>query len=315
MIELRGLTKTYEDVRAVSDVSLDVARGEVFGLVGPNGAGKTTLLRMLVGLLSPTSGACSVDGVPVSGDLRRLRQSVGYQPERPGLYPNLTVRETLTFYARLRGLGVADVDRALHSVGLESVSDRRVRTLSGGMGQRLNIGQALLGEPPVLLLDEPTNRLDPIGAFELRELLAGYNARGTTILLSSHRLDEVQVIADRIGIMIGGKLIADGTMEELRKRLNLGSRLTVRLRDLSESAVDAARAAGATAVEVSDGVLRFTCAPERKLEILSALEATGDLLDFSSEHVSLGEVFVRYAEAASHPPHLDVGREGSQREP
>jgi Cu-processing system ATP-binding protein len=198
MIEVRHLVKDFGPLRAVDDVSFPVGPGETFALLGPNGSGKTTILKCLAGLVHPTSGEVRIDG-PFS-----------YLPQRVAFPENLTAREVLRFYARLRR---APLDRAQFN----GFPDRPVQELSGGMLQRLGIAVAALGDAPVLLLDEPTISLDPEGAGAFREFLTRLRGQGRTILFSTHVLPDVEVLADRVGVLAGGRLAALKPMAELRR--------------------------------------------------------------------------------------------------
>ncbi|WP_435591270.1 ABC transporter ATP-binding protein [Nocardia sp. bgisy118] len=208
-----GLTKRYGEHLAVDDVGMRVAAGEIYGFLGPNGAGKTTTLRMLAGLIRPSAGVATVlGGAP--GDPAVLRR-IGALIESPGFYPYLSGRDNLRVLAKYRGLGRPEVADALDRVGLADRADDKFRTYSLGMKQRLGVGAALLGRPDLLILDEPTNGLDPAGMAEMRELITELAADGHTVLLSSHLLTEVQEICDRVGVISGGKLIAESTVAEL----------------------------------------------------------------------------------------------------
>jgi ABC-2 type transport system ATP-binding protein len=214
-----GLSKRYGDHTVVDRVTMTVPAGRVYGFLGPNGAGKTTTLRMLVGLVAPTTGTATVlGGTP--GDPAIARR-VGVLIEGPGFYPYLSGRDNLRVLAKYRGLGCADVSEALHRVGLSDRADDRFRAYSLGMKQRLGVGAALLGNPDLLILDEPTNGLDPSGMADMRELVVGLAADGHTVLLSSHLLAEVQQICDRVGVIAGGRLLAESTVAELRGQATL----------------------------------------------------------------------------------------------
>jgi len=222
-ISADGLTKRYGAIRAVDDVSLRVGRGEIYAFLGLNGAGKTTTIRMLLGMIRPTSGAAELLGKPVSANARDLWAQVGYLVETPHAYPELTVRENLEAFRRLRGLrDVKAVERTIERLELGANADRRAGTLSLGNAQRLGLAKALLHDPALLLLDEPTNGLDPAGVVEIRELLRELaHERGVTIFLSSHLLSEVARIATRFGVIHQGRLLEElsaGEMEQRRVR-------------------------------------------------------------------------------------------------
>ena len=215
-IEVAGLTKDFGAVRAVDDVSFRVGHGEVCGLLGPNGAGKTTTLRVLVGLLRPTAGRAGLLGVPMTPSNPVLAR-VGTMIEHSDFVPFLTGMRNLQIHWQEAGgkFADADVDEALTVAGLGDAINRKVKTYSQGMRQRLGIARALLGRPEVLVLDEPTNGLDPAEMREIRDLIRRLAARGATILLSSHLLSEVEQVCSHVVVMDRGKLVAAGTMAEL----------------------------------------------------------------------------------------------------
>lgn len=214
MIRYEGFAKVYGRVRAVEGLDLEVRTGETLALIGPNGSGKSTTLKAAVGLVRPTGGRVLLDGADVA--LEPLaRAGLGYLPQRVSFPEGVTAREAMRFYARLRGAGVAEVERLLDRVGLADAADRTTDGFSGGMRQRLGIAVALLGRPRVLLLDEPSAALDPTGALLVRDLIGGIAAEGTTVLLSSHDLAEVDALADRIAIFAGGRMSALGPLADL----------------------------------------------------------------------------------------------------
>lgn len=218
MIEVSHLTKQYGNHLAVDDVSFTVADGQICGLLGPNGAGKSTIMNILTGYLSATSGQVTVAGhhLPEEGDAAKA--CVGYLPEQPPLYPEMTVQEYLTFAAELKGVKKAErkeqVCRAARRTGLEAVLPRLIRSLSKGYKQRVGIAQALLGSPRLIILDEPTVGLDPAQVIEIRKLIRELG-RAHTVILSSHILSEVQAVCRQILILSKGHLAAAGSLEEL----------------------------------------------------------------------------------------------------
>jgi len=232
MIDVRSLSRRFGPLVAVDDVSFSVEKGVVAGLLGPNGAGKTTTLRMLTGCLGATAGTISIDGNDLAAAPDAARGALGYLPETPPLYVDMTVRGYLDHAARLRRVPGATrraaVDRALERTDLTAVAGRLIGHLSKGFRQRVGIAQALVHEPPVLILDEPTSGLDPAQMAQVRALIA--NLRGDhTILLSTHLLSEVTASCDRVLILVGGRLVADGTEDELRARSGLGRTIALRL--------------------------------------------------------------------------------------
>lgn len=231
-IRVCGLVKNYGDLAAVDDVALEVDAGEVYALVGLNGAGKTTLIRMLLAMVRPTAGSVELMGRPVTD--RSVWADVGYLVETPSAYPDLTVRENLEVARRLRRLPRGTVvDEALERFGLGQYAKSRARTLSLGNAQRLGLAKALLHHPRILVLDEPVNGLDPAGVVEVRELLVALaRDHGVAVLLSSHLLAEVALVATRIGVLHNGRLIEEFDSAQLPAR----TRLEVKTRDLSRAA-------------------------------------------------------------------------------
>lgn len=224
-IDIRHLGKTYGEVTAVTDVSLRVARGEIFGFLGPNGAGKTTSVKMLVGLVRPTHGGGTVLGARL-GD-RRARAKLGYLPELFRYQEWLSAREVLRFHCRLSGISPRDaaVRQVLELVGLAQRAADRVGTYSKGMQQRLGLAVALLGNPELVVLDEPTSALDPIGRHDVREILRGLKAKGTAVFLNSHLLTEVEHVCDRVAIVSRGTVVAEGSVADI-----VGKQSAVRIR-------------------------------------------------------------------------------------
>jgi ABC-2 type transport system ATP-binding protein len=217
MIEVQGLTKRYGATVAIDDVSFSVARGDVVGFLGPNGAGKSTTMRIVSGSLGATAGTAKVDGVDVSEDPRKVQAMLGYAPEVPPVYTNMSVRDYVTFAATIKG--VADVkaatDRALARVGLERTSGRLIEHLSKGYRQRVGLAQALVHDPKVLVLDEPTSGLDPAQRVEIRNLLAELAQGERTVILSTHVLGEIEAICSRVIIINRGRIVAQDNLASL----------------------------------------------------------------------------------------------------
>ncbi|HEX6261363.1 MAG TPA: ABC transporter ATP-binding protein [Actinomycetota bacterium] len=255
LIRSTGLTKTYGEVTAVRDLDLAVGRGEVYGFLGPNGAGKTTTLRMLLGLIHPTSGSAEVLGRP-PGDPEGLVR-VGAMVEEPAFYPYLTGRDNLRVITRYAGLSEDGIDEALGTVELLPRADSKFKTYSQGMKQRLGIAAALLKGPDLLILDEPTNGLDPAGMVEMRTLIRHLGTGERTVLLSSHLLAEVQQICDRVGVISKGRLVFEGSVDELRGR----AAVAIRAEPLDLARRRAEEVLGPGRVEVRDGELVVDAEP------------------------------------------------------
>jgi ABC-2 type transport system ATP-binding protein len=236
ILRTEGLSKTFEvglrrrRVHAVQDLSLSVNQGEIFGFVGPNGAGKTTTIKMLMGLIFPTRGRAWIFDTPIPS--RESKTRIGYLPEHPAWYEFLTGREALRFFARLSGLSRAErnprCEELLELVGLTAAGDRQIRKYSKGMQQRLGIAQALLSDPSFVVLDEPMSGLDPIGRREVRDLILDLKRRGKTVFFSTHILPDVETLCDRVGVIVGGKLLDVGRLDEL---------LSARLRSVELTAI------------------------------------------------------------------------------
>jgi ABC-2 type transport system ATP-binding protein len=220
MIRFEEVTKTYGDVVAVDALDLLVEDGELFVFLGPNGAGKTTSIKMCATLLLPTAGRVLVDGMDAVGDSLEVRGAIGYLPENPFLYEGLSARQMLSFAGEARSLDPARLkrraDELLALLELEEAADQQIRGYSHGMRKKVAIATALLHDPHVLLFDEPTSGLDPRSARVVKDLLLGLRDRGTTVFLSTHILEVAERMCDRVGIIQDGRLIAAGSMEDLR---------------------------------------------------------------------------------------------------
>ena len=232
MFQVRGLVKSYGPLRAVDGVSFEVRKGELYGLLGPNGAGKTTTMSMLSGLLAPDEGTILFDGADLAVHPLEIKAQLGVVPQEPALYDNLTARENLSFWAglyrlegkRLRGA----VDRALEQVGLTDRAGDPVKHYSGGMKRRLNLALGLVHSPRAVLMDEPTVGIDPQARLNILEAVRQVARSGTTVIYTTHYLEEVEQLCDRIGIMDHGRILAEGTLDELIRRV--GGRETVTVR-------------------------------------------------------------------------------------
>lgn len=245
-VEVIGLTKRYnlpwkrKVLVAVDHLNLTVRRGEVFGLLGPNGSGKSTTLKMLLSLIQPTEGEARIFGQPV--DTIEARRSVGFLPENPYFYKFLNGDETLRFYGGLAGMKGAPLEKKIeeliHLVGLENGRDRPLSAYSKGMLQRIGLAQALIHDPELLFLDEPTAGVDPIGSREIRDLIVRLREMGKTVVFSSHLLEQVQEVADRVAIMSLGKKMVEGSLEEL---LTVQDKTQITVQDLSPAAQEEVR--------------------------------------------------------------------------
>jgi ABC-2 type transport system ATP-binding protein len=221
VIEVSHLVKNYRDLKAVQDVSFEVKPGEILGFLGPNGAGKTTTMRILTGVIPPTSGSVKVCGFDVFEQPLEVKKRIGYLPENPPLYPEMTVRDYLAFVASIKGIASkarrAEVDRVAQKTNCDKFIERVIGNLSKGQRQRVGLAQALLGDPQVLILDEPTVGLDPAQIIEVRELIKSLAGKHT-IVLSTHILPEVTATCQRVLIIASGKVVANDDLAGLRSR-------------------------------------------------------------------------------------------------
>jgi ABC-2 type transport system ATP-binding protein len=270
IVETHSLTKRYgSGVLAVNSVDMSVRRGEVYGFLGPNGAGKTTTLRMLVGLIRPTSGTANVAGHTPGSPAGLAR--IGALIESPGFYPYMSGRENLEVVADLASVGQKRVDEVLDMVELTSRARRKFGTYSTGMKQRLGVAGALLKDPDLLILDEPSNGLDPQGMAEMRKLIKDIAQGGRTVLLSSHLLGEVEQICDRVGVISGGRLVIQSTVQDL-----LGEKgVLVRAQPSDRAGEVLTRMFGPEAVVREDGFFHLKTDPGQSVEINRQLMASG----------------------------------------
>jgi ABC-2 type transport system ATP-binding protein len=229
LLACHGLVKRFGRTLAVDDVGFEIAPGEAYGLLGPNGAGKTTTISMLCGLLDLDAGEVTVAGASLRAKPTSVKAAIGYVPQEIALYPDLTARENLTFFGRLYGMGgrelTARTAEVLELVELEGRADERIDTYSGGMKRRVNIAAGLLHRPTLLVLDEPTVGVDPQSRNAILERVAQLNREGMALLYTSHYMEEVERLCDRIGIMDGGRMIAEGTRRELVDRIGQADRI------------------------------------------------------------------------------------------
>jgi ABC-2 type transport system ATP-binding protein len=291
VIETEVLSKRYGDLLAVDRLTLRVPRGEVYGFLGPNGAGKTTTLRMLLGLVRPSAGSAAVAGAR-PGSAEGLAR-VGALIEGPGFYPFLSGRHNLRVMAAHAGVDAARADAVLEEVRLADRAGDRFDTYSQGMKQRLGIASALLKDPDVLILDEPTTGLDPKGMAEMRTFIRDLGSGRRTVLLSSHMMQEVEQVCDRVGVIHRGALVKEGTVDELRG----GRSLVVRAAP-AEGAIRVLEGLPeVAAVTTEDGELKVTADPAAAAGINRALVGAGIAVsELRSERASLEEVFLGLTE-------------------
>ncbi len=240
MIEVKNLTKRYGALKAVDDISFSVDSGEVLGFLGPNGAGKSTTMNIITGYISSSSGTVTVDGSEILEEPKKTKAKIGYLPEIPPLYPDMTVRKYLEFMFDLKKVKLPKkehIDEVTRLVGLTEMSGRIIKNLSKGYRQRVGFAQALIGNPPVLILDEPTVGLDPKQIIEFRKLIRSLGKKHT-VIFSSHVLSEVSATCDRVIVISNGKIVADGKTDELSQSLSGKKKLTLTVASESSSVID-----------------------------------------------------------------------------
>ncbi|HYL97596.1 MAG TPA: ABC transporter ATP-binding protein [Blastocatellia bacterium] len=297
IIAVSELVKTYGRFRALDSVSFEVDPGETFALLGPNGSGKTTALKCLAGLTVPTSGTLKIGGLDLKRQPTEARNLISYLPQRVSFHESLTAREVMEFYCRLRRLNPSRIDQlfSMSSFHFNGSASRPVGQFSGGMIQRLGLAVACLPDAPIILLDEPTVSLDPHGAIEFRAFLTGMKRAGKTIVISSHMLADVEELADRVAILVDGKLVGLEPIQSLRQNLENTGRMEVVMATPGKEWIDVAVKAGASTATIDGESLFISCAPEKRLDVLRAIEsAGGQVVSFSTKETSLEDVYLRY---------------------
>lgn len=300
MFHVERLTKRFGEIRAVDGITFEVRKGELYGLLGPNGAGKTTTMSMMAGLLAPDDGRVLFDGTDLAADPIRVKGQLGVVPQEPALYESLNARENLRFWGAFYGLTgsalAAAVDGVLDVTGLAARAKEPVKNFSGGMKRRLNLGIGLVHAPRAVLMDEPTVGIDPQARLNILQVVRDVAAAGTTILYTTHYLEEAETLCDRIGIMDHGKILAEGTLDELKRRV--GGREVVTVRGSFDGAAIRERLSGRSGVEVVSAeagrvVLSVAGGGRSAVELLSSLLGGEFQVDgVSIEPPSLNSLFL-----------------------
>ena len=308
MIEIKKLTKRFGTLTAVDHLDLRIEAGDIFGFIGPNGAGKTTTMRILVTLMEPTGGAAFIDGLDVTKKGKDVRRRVGYMPDFMGVYDDLKVFEYLEFFAAAFGIEYrkrkAIVEGVLELTDLVSKQSAAVDSLSRGMQQRLGLARVLIHDPKVLILDEPASGLDPRARIEIRELLRELKRMGKTIMISSHILSELEEICDRIGIIEHGQLVFGGTMEEIRPRLGIHSKVRVKVLGDESKAIELLTALPQVhEVETAGDYLSVTFREGEQTDgIIARTLVNGgiDLVYLQPEQLKLDDAFLKLTKGIVH---------------
>lgn len=296
-IKISDVTKQFGDVTALQGLDLSVEEGEVYGFLGPNGAGKSTTIDILLDFVRPTSGEATVLGLDAQTDSLEIRGRTGVLPDGFHVYDRLTARQHLEFAIESKDTD-DDPDALLERVGIPDAADRKAGGFSKGMAQRLALAVALVGEPDLIILDEPSTGLDPNGAREMRRIIEEEADRGATVFFSSHILEQVEAVCDRVGIIQNGELIAEDTVRGLREAAGTGTQLTVTVGGLTDDVLAAVEAVeGVTSVRREDDRLTVEAETGAKTDVLDAVEsAGGEVIDFTTAEASLDDVFASYTE-------------------
>jgi ABC-2 type transport system ATP-binding protein len=308
MIEITKLTKRFGTLTAVDQLDLRIGAGDIFGFIGPNGAGKTTTMRILVTLMEPTAGTATIDGLDVRKKGKEVRRRVGYMPDFMGVYDDLKVFEYLEFFAAAFGIEYrkrkAIVEGVLELTDLTSKQAAAVDSLSRGMQQRLGLARVLIHDPKVLILDEPASGLDPRARIEIRELLRELKRMGKTIMISSHILSELEEICDRVGIIEHGQLVFGGTMDEIRPKLGIQSKVRVKVLGDDGRAVELLTALPQIqqVEKVGDYLAVTFCEGEQTDGVIARTLVTGgvDLVYLQPEQLKLDDAFLKLTKGIVH---------------
>ncbi len=298
-VKAAGLEKFYDIVRALDGVSFSVEPGQVVALLGPNGSGKTTALRAVAGLLRLDGGSVETFGIDLGRDPRAARRRFAYVPQQPVFPPNVTVDEMLDFHRKLRGLPAESLERAVEEAGLIAARDRFLGELSGGMRHRLSLAIANLAPVGLMILDEPTASLDPKAVLRLRRQALRWREEGRAILFSTHVLSDAEELADRVVVLMNGKVVRDEDVARLRADLRQSSLLRVDVGSPTPEHEQAALEAGATEVRVNSTALVITAPVERRYEILARLGRIGEIRHFETEEPSIERIYMEYTRGAA----------------
>ena len=302
VVETQELTKRYDGTTVVDHLNLQVAENEVFGLLGPNGAGKTTTMLMLLGLTEPTSGSARVFGFDSAREPLKVKRLTGYLPEKVGFYDNLTARENLRFIARLNNIGDAEskrlIEQVLEAVGIAEMTDVTVGKFSRGMKQRLGIADVLVKKPKIAVLDEPTAGLDPEGINQILDLIAGLPQTGATVVISSHRLYEVQRVCHSIGILSKGKMVIEGSLDQLGREALAEGRyiIEVETAGVNPQLIKVINEiAGVRRVEAKGNLLQISADIDLRAEIAKAIVQNNiPLIQMKIREFSLDDIYMKY---------------------
>jgi ABC-2 type transport system ATP-binding protein len=302
IVETKDLSKKYDGTTVVDGLNLRIFENEVFGLLGPNGAGKTTTILMLLGLTEPAGGSASIFGFSPTREPLKVKRLIGYLPENVGFYNDLTARQNLQFIAELNGISWSEAEKRIKELlavaDIKDAADVAVGKFSRGMKQRLGIADVLIKRPKVVFLDEPTAGLDPKGINQLLDLISSLPEKGTTVVLSSHQLQQVQKICHRVGIMSKGKLVLEGSLDELTKKVARGARYSIEVETPAPSPKAAkviSKVGGVVKVEVKENLLLVSTKSDLRPEIAKVMVQNGfPLVNMTIQGFSLDDIYMKY---------------------
>jgi len=306
MVETSNLTKKYSNTTVVDNLNLKIDEGQIYGFLGPNGAGKTTTILMLLGLTRPTSGFASINGLNSTHEALKVKRISGYIPEKVGFYNDLSARYNLLYTANLNGVfdekAEKAVNQALADVGLKDKSDELVAHFSKGMKQRLAIADILIKQPRVAFLDEPTSGIDPAGITQILDLIAEIaRNKNMTIVMSSHQLSQIQRICSHVGILSKGKLISEGSIQELSKKAGEGKvAIEVQLAEITPDIIENIKTVkGILSVDQNENTLTLTCSEDLRREISKAISDKGGLItQMQLQSYALEDIYLKMIKGA-----------------
>lgn len=296
-IKIDDLHKSYGENKALNGLNLDIEKGEIYGFLGPNGAGKTTAIKMILGLVKPEKGDITILGKDALENSISVREKVGYLPEKLEMYEGLTVNENLKFLCELKGCPNEDIGKLLEEFEIEDWRDKKLKSLSKGMLQRVGFLQTTIGNPDLYILDEPTSGLDPRVRRWVKDKILELNKMGKTIFLSSHILSEVQELCDRVGFIKEGRLIAEGDVDTFFDDLDIYPRLELKINQPIEAFKNIEELDYVHRPRLVDEKLTLYCQEERKMDVIKLFLDKGfEISDFTVKKPDLEEVFVKLTE-------------------
>lgn len=291
MIKLIDYSKRFGSLQAVHPTNLEIVKGEIYALLGPNGGGKTTIFKSIVGLCRPTAGNIEVAGEDVWQRPELVKSGLSFLPQRVTIPENLTVEEVLKFFASMKGASSGRISEILELIEIKSELRQYVGELSGGMLQRLGLVITFLADVPLYILDEPTLNLDLTGTKRFRRFVKGLKDKGKTVLFSSHTLLDAESLADRVGVMVDGRLVLDQSVSDFRARVKNQSNMVLVLAGRNPSLVDIALRNGAITAEFENGYFRYRADQVNQIKVLEAIRQTGEeIINISTEKPSLDQL-------------------------